>query len=265
MDLREAKFTTEPTAARRHPWERARCEVVIDLLQRHLGLGIQAARTALDMGCGDAWLVDRIAQRLPQHRYLGVDTALVEPQLSEQQQQYQGRVDLYTTLDQAAAKLADTPVDVVFLLDVIEHIEDEVAFLRWMQTFPQITAQTAFVITVPAFQGLFCAHDEFLLHYRRYTRRSLQQALQNAGLRSRHDGYFFSSLIPPRVLQVALEKTGLRRPDPNGVGQWQGSEAATRAITRILQTDYRLGQSLRKAGLHLPGLSTFSIAYPQKA
>lgn len=263
MDLREATLPTEGNPSRRHPWELARYRVVQDWLTAWLGPAQPAGQVVLDMGCGDSWFIERLAREGAQHRYLGVDIAFSGQQLTRLRQRVQGHpISLHTSLDEATAQLAGRGVNVVLLLDVIEHIEDEVGFLRWMQTFPAMTPQTAFVITVPAFQGLFCAHDEFLLHHRRYQRHALRQALGQAGLRVAESGYFFGSLLLPRLLQVALERSGLYRPDPSGVGQWAGGASATQAVAQVLWQDYRLGRALRRQGLHLPGLSTFAIAYP---
>ncbi len=264
MDLREASFTSSANEVKRHPWELARQQVVQNMLTRYLALRERKEQVVLDMGCGDAWLVHQISESFPHHQYVGVDIALEPGQIEQFQASGTQPLKLFTSMEQAAGHLGDKPVDVVLLLDVIEHIEDEVEFLKWLKTFPQITEQTAFVITVPAYQSLFCAHDHFLIHYRRYTRRSLKNALGRAGMRREQNGYFFSSLLPPRIIQVLMEKTGLHRPEPSGVGQWEGGPGTTRTVTGWLWTDYRVGAFFRRSGIHLPGLSTFSIAYPNE-
>jgi len=261
MDLKEALLPGEDVA--RHPWELARLKVSQDLMGQHLNLDKPDPLRILDMGCGDSWFVEQLARTYPQHSYYGVDIAFTDDQLSNLRSRLaESPIQLFRQLEEAAEHLSSQTIDIVLLLDVIEHIEDEISFLQWMQTFPQIGKNTHFLITVPAFQSLFCEHDVFLDHYRRYTNSTLSSALQKAGLSLDQKGYFFSSLLLPRTLQVAKEKLSRRKKDEKGVGQWKGSPLQTRLFTQILWNDYRLGSSMRKIGLEMPGLSNFAIAHP---
>jgi hypothetical protein len=52
------------------------------------------------------------------------------------------------------------------------------------------------VVTVPAYPWLWSAHDEFLHHYRRYTRKSMIECAQGAGLRVERLTYFNTALFP---------------------------------------------------------------------
>ncbi|MEO0896045.1 MAG: methyltransferase domain-containing protein [Bacteroidota bacterium] len=262
MDLKEA--LAPGTEVARHPWELARFKVATDLMDKHLQIHTKENLTVLDMGCGDSWFVEQMAERYPKHSYLGVDIAFTDKQLEILEKRLEDSpISLYKELDHASAKLGSTHVDVVLLLDVIEHIEDEISFLKWMQTFPQIDEKTVFLITVPAYQSLWSEHDVFLDHYRRYTNKSLKNRLGQANMQVDKKGYFFSSLIVPRVGQVIREKlTGKNVDADKGVGQWNGTEGQTNMLTNILWTDYRTGSTFRKLGISLPGLSNFALAKP---
>ncbi|MCI4668558.1 MAG: class I SAM-dependent methyltransferase [Bacteroidia bacterium] len=262
MDLKEALLPGSDVV--RHPWELARLKVADDLMRKYLRLDGNKSLTILDMGCGDLWFVEQLAKSYPNHSYLGVDIAFTDQHLETLSTRLKDEpIQLYRSLDDASEVLKDTKVDIVLLLDVIEHIEDEISFLKWMQTFPQIGKFTNFLITVPAFQSLFCEHDVFLEHYRRYTNPSLHKALDKANMEVKRKGYFFSSLLLPRMLQVMKEKVSGK--DPNlekGVGQWEGSDWQTKMMTQILWNDYKTAQSLRKIGIKTPGLSNYAIANP---
>lgn len=262
MDLKEALLPGADVV--RHPWELARLKVSTDLMEKYLNLGNSASLNILDMGCGDSWFVEQLAKAYPQHNYIGVDIAFTDEQLETLSNRLKNEpISLYSQLEEATRDLGDDKVDIVLLLDVIEHIEDEIAFLKWMQTFPQISGMTKFIITVPAFQSLFCEHDVFLEHYRRYTNPSLKKALKKADMVVGKTGYFFSSLLLPRMLQVAKEKIQGKKPDEEkGVGQWKGSEWQSSLMTGILWNDYRFTNLIRKIGLKVPGLSNYAIAYP---
>jgi hypothetical protein len=52
------------------------------------------------------------------------------------------------------------------------------------------------LISVPAFQCLFSAHDRFLEHRRRYTAASLDSVITAAGLKPLATRYFFAAILP---------------------------------------------------------------------
>ncbi|MCK2097732.1 class I SAM-dependent methyltransferase [Thauera aromatica] len=60
--------------------------------------------------------------------------------------------------------------DLVLLMDVLEHIADDVRFLQlYIEKVPK---STKFLISVPVFECLWSSHDIFLEHKRRYTLRA---------------------------------------------------------------------------------------------
>ena len=96
--------------------------------------------------------------------------------------------------------LADAPVPkgsmpLLGAFDVIEHIEDPVAFLR--QTLELAQQDATFMITVPAFQWLWSQEDVDAGHYRRYSKKSMRRHLEDAGWKVDRMFYFFSMLPLP--------------------------------------------------------------------
>jgi 2-polyprenyl-3-methyl-5-hydroxy-6-metoxy-1,4-benzoquinol methylase len=85
--------------------------------------------------------------------------------------------------------------DLVLMMDVLEHVEDDLALLK---TYVRaVQPGTHFLITVPAFQWLWSGHDVFLEHYRRYTLAGVESLLRAGGLELRKGAYFFGLLLPP--------------------------------------------------------------------
>ena len=82
----------------------------------------------------------------------------------------------------------------VLLMDVLEHVPDDAAFLRSITT--RCKGNVNFFITVPAFMSLWSAHDEYLEHYRRYALSSLQACAQTAGIKVVHSYYVYGLLFP---------------------------------------------------------------------
>jgi hypothetical protein len=83
----------------------------------------------------------------------------------------------------------------VFLfMDVLEHVEDDLALLRSYLDFA--TPGALVVVTVPAFKSLWSAHDEYLEHKRRYRLREIATVAECAGLELVTEKYLFGSIFP---------------------------------------------------------------------
>jgi Methyltransferase domain len=107
--------------------------------------------------------------------------------------------------------------DLVLLMDVLEHIDDDVSFLRELVTSAE--ARTTFVISVPAFSWLWSPHDEFLGHRRRYTAGRLARLIKAAGLTPVRTFYMFAAVFPAVVVQRIL-------------GRWRSSARAPKSDLR---------------------------------
>jgi SAM-dependent methyltransferase len=82
----------------------------------------------------------------------------------------------------------------VLMMDVLEHVDADVALLR--QYTEHLGSDGRVLISVPAFPCLWSGHDVFLGHRRRYTRESLLDTVDKAGLRAVRCRYFFGLLFP---------------------------------------------------------------------
>jgi SAM-dependent methyltransferase len=84
--------------------------------------------------------------------------------------------------------------DIVACLDVLEHLDDDVAGLRAIADLMSPGGQL--VVTVPAYDWLWSGEDEISAHRRRYTRASLLRAARDAGFEVLFASYFFASVLP---------------------------------------------------------------------
>ena len=91
-------------------------------------------------------------------------------------------------------ELADGRYDMIVLLDVLEHIEDDVGSLRVLRR--KLAPGGRMVLTVPAAPWLWSAHDVAHHHKRRYTAATLRAAFAAGGLRVRHISHFNTLLYP---------------------------------------------------------------------
>lgn len=108
--------------------------------------------------------------------------------------------------------------DVVLLLDVIEHLDDDVAGLRGARR--ALGRGGLLVITVPAHPWLWSGHDVALGHRRRYTATCLRGVVEAAGYRVERMSYF-NTLLFPVIAAVRLwkrlrgdDRHDLERPHP---------------------------------------------------
>lgn len=104
-----------------------------------------------------------------------------------------------------ALPLADESVDVLCSLDVVEHLDDDVAALQEYRRALRVGGRL--ILTVPAYNWAWSDHDVQLGHRRRYTRSQLEQVVVAAGFEVVASRYFHSWLVPIAFL---LRKTPLR-------------------------------------------------------
>ncbi len=101
---------------------------------------------------------------------------------------------------------ADGSIDVVCLLDVIEHIPDTTMALAEARRV--LNRRGRLVINVPAHPWLWSAADDALGHQRRYTRRMLTEELTAAGFRPEVTTHVFSWLVAPVWLTRRSDSDG---------------------------------------------------------
>ena len=95
--------------------------------------------------------------------------------------------------------------DAVFLLDVLEHIPDDTAFLT--AASKHLRPGGVIVVNVPASMLLFSQYDTVTGHVRRYTRRSLAKLFRDAGLELgglRHWGLLMVPVLLARKARLRM-------------------------------------------------------------
>jgi hypothetical protein len=88
------------------------------------------------------------------------------------------------------------------LFDVIEHIEDDAAFLAGVRRAMSLDGRL--YLTVPAYETLWSAEDDLAGHYRRFTTSRMAQLLTRTGFASLYATYIFRPLPLPVFLLRSL-------------------------------------------------------------
>ena len=96
--------------------------------------------------------------------------------------------------------------DLVCMLDVLEHIEQDVDTLRVLPRLLSPGGQV--LVTVPAHRWLFGAHDRAHHHRRRYSAADLRAKAVEAGLTVTRIGYFNAFLFPLALVARLFEREG---------------------------------------------------------
>ena len=108
--------------------------------------------------------------------------------------------------------IADASYDLIALLDVLEHIEGDLAALTSIKT--KLRPGGRILVTVPANEWMWSAHDTVHHHYRRYNRATLNAVIAAAGLRVEMMSHFNSLLFPlAAAVRIAGKVTGRAEAD----------------------------------------------------
>ncbi len=210
----------------------------------------------LDVGAGDGWIAQQAIDRLPASSEITCwDINYSTEELSSPLAQRPG---LHLVTAEPAGRF-----DGVLMLDVIEHLENDISFLQNIVE-TKMTEDGWILVSVPAYQSLFTSHDVSLKHYRRYSPSQLVAVLQAAGLSVTSQGSLFQSLLLVRILQAARERLRPPTSGSTGVGAWSGGPLVTRSLERVLGAESRLSLAIAtRSNVRLPGLSSWAFCRPR--
>ena len=106
--------------------------------------------------------------------------------------------------------------ELVTALDVIEHLDDDIAGLREMRRV--LRRDGRILVFVPAFMFLWGVQDDVSNHRRRYTLPSLLKAVEEAGFRVEWSSYAnISFFLPVLVVRSVMRWLGLRADTEYGI------------------------------------------------
>ena len=111
---------------------------------------------------------------------------------------------------------ADESFEIVTALDVVEHLDDDIAGLKEMHRVLKNGGKT--LIFVPAFMWLWGVQDDISNHRIRYTKKQIVERLQQAGFEIERATYanwtFFAPILVGRTI---MKITGIKPESENNV------------------------------------------------
>lgn len=163
---------------------------------------------ALDIGCGTGATMDHLRKF---GEVQGIDLAMIPLSFSR-------RRGHQRTMCASATELpfADETFDLITALDVIEHLDDDVAGLSEIRRTLKPGAPA--VIYVPAFMALWGPNDDQSGHKRRYRLPELKAAAEAAGLKVERISYSnFAMFLPIWLGRKLLKLLGQTEASENKI------------------------------------------------
>jgi SAM-dependent methyltransferase len=202
-DYDETGFETLWEMQQRHFWYRGRHRFLLASVERYLlshRRNIGASRpnplAVVDLGGGVGGWLRYLADRYP-GRFAPLalaDSSLVALKLAQ--------TVLPPHVERYHVDLMDLQMhdqwDAAFLLDVIEHLQDDLRAL--CQAGESLRPGGYLFVTAPAFMAFWSYNDEVAHHKRRYRRHDFFKLAQKAGLKLRDARYFMFLLSPLYLL-----------------------------------------------------------------
>ena len=110
----------------------------------------------------------------------------------------------------------DGAFDLVTGLDVVEHLDDDLAGLKEMHRVLRRDGRA--LLFVPAFMFLWGVQDDISHHRRRYTIDELRQVTERAGFKIEHATYVNITFFAPILLgRMLMRLTGFRPASENNI------------------------------------------------
>ena len=214
-----------PEGMENHYWSRARNWTIERMLERAVQMGISTSHAPiLEIGCGRGIVIDYLSGR--GYSINGVELGEVQP------------IPRVRDKVRAGIAAADLPaeeragINTILLLDVIEHVEDDRAFVRSIRAaFPNCRC---LIVTVPARPEAWSRWDEHYGHFRRYTPDHLRTTLACIGT-CKETRYFFRSLyLAAMFLRVWGRRRRVQVKSPRHTAVHAAVAAALKAETLLL-------------------------------
>ncbi|MCM8594550.1 bifunctional 2-polyprenyl-6-hydroxyphenol methylase/3-demethylubiquinol 3-O-methyltransferase UbiG [Accumulibacter sp.] len=195
MDLKETEILGASIG--RHWYYRSKASAVIRLLGR------APVSTVIDVGAGSGFFSRYLLCHTSAREAWCIDTSY-----TREEDDREGEKPIHF---RRVAK--DICADLVLVMDVLEHVDDDVALLRAYVN--RVPPGARFVVSVPAFQFLWSGHDVFLGHRRRYRLRQIEEVVSRAGLTVRRGVYYFGAVLPMGAVLRLLDRWRHRRSLPS--------------------------------------------------
>jgi SAM-dependent methyltransferase len=205
-----------------------------------------------DIGAGNGYVALGLARA-------GFSTLVIEPGATGAKNASSRGLEPVVSATLSDAGFLPETLHAAGLFDVLEHIDDDRAFLT--ATRQLLTQRGRLYVTVPAFEALWSSEDELVGHHRRYTVRSLTEVLTASGFAVDYATYLFAPLaLPLFLLRTLPSRIGRRRtldPARTAAELRPPTPLAVRLISALLEREVRRVRQQRSIAV---GTSCLAVA-----
>jgi len=180
------QFQLHAEIEERHWWFRGRRAIVRRLLAEVAPP--KTGRRIVDVGCGTGANIASLTDAYACH---GIDPSAEGIELARKR--FPG-VRFTCGLAPDAFGPEERDADVMLAMDVMEHVPDD--FLFASSLLAALKPGGHLLITVPADESLWSAHDEAFGHYRRYDRQRLARVWRDLPVTTVLISYYMARLLP---------------------------------------------------------------------
>lgn len=162
--------------------------------------------TILEIGCSSGYMLQKIQSCIPHAMLIGSDVV------------YKPLIELSKKItipllrfDILQCPLPDNCIDAIILLNVLEHIEDDITTLK--QIYRILKPNGILILEVPAGPHLYDAHDKICMHFRRYKLTKLCKLITEQGFKIANRSHLGTFIYPAFFLAKLWNKRLLSKPD----------------------------------------------------
>jgi SAM-dependent methyltransferase len=175
-----------------HFWMQWRHRVLLQQLRRVQ----RPIRNALEIGCGHGVVREMLERDLA----IPIDGCDLNERALQMANKGAGRLLVYDIFDENVNLL--NAYDMILLMDVIEHIDDDVGFLT--AALKHLKSDGVVVINVPAYMSFYSKYDEVAGHKRRYNTAGIERLFHVAKVEPITIVQWGFSLVPLLLARKAV-------------------------------------------------------------
>ncbi|MEI7542779.1 MAG: class I SAM-dependent methyltransferase [bacterium] len=203
-------------------WFKHRNNCIIEVVNRFCGKN----DVFFDVGGGNGYVSKGLQSA-------GIETVLVEPGISGVINAKKRGVNNIICSTVQNIDFKGERINAVGLFDVIEHVEDDIAFIKSLY---ECTEKNGYIfITTPAYKLLWSDEDIEAGHFRRYTLKSLKLKLDLVGYEEVYSTYIFGFLLLPILLMRTIPYIlGFSKRRKKSLGERQSEHKANQSLVNTI-------------------------------
>ena len=224
----DAHWERYAESAAENPAQQMRHEIIARFLGEETG---KEPMRVFDLGSGQGDLIRKLEPILPEAKFVGAE--LSESGVAISRRKVPNATFVRADIFQSPPALAEFSGWATHAVcsEVLEHVEDPVAFLK--AASPYLAAGARLIVTVPG--GPMSAFDRHIGHRQHFDRGTIRHVLEQAGYRVEHiylAGFPFFNLY--RLLVIARGEHLARDVETKAAGSSSGAVGFAMKLFRVL-------------------------------